>query len=202
MEQYGSFFGFYNGAYPVIIVKDIELIKNILIKDFGNFHSRGVTSGFSRTHHINKLNIQNSCGQRWREMRSLLSPAFTTRNMKKMFDLMEDCTMEFLGVAEALQASKEAFEARELFQRLTADVILRSAFGLKSNVQQKTGDSSIGEALYQHSLKHFQQFHNSWRNYLVACFPEFSVFGTSSCLSWQGLTRQEQTTSSVASWRS
>ncbi|XP_077528049.1 cytochrome P450 3A41-like [Haemaphysalis longicornis] len=162
-----SYFSFYNGAYPVIIVKDLDLIKNVLIKDFANFHGRGVTSGFARTHHINKLNIQNACGQRWKEMRSLLSPAFTTRNMKKMIGLMEDCTLEFLGIAEALEARAETFEARELFQRLTADIILRSAFGLKSNVQQKPADSSIGEALYQHSLNHFEQFRNSWRNYLI-----------------------------------
>lgn len=175
MDQYGSFLGFFNGAYPTLIVKDPELIKKIQIKDFGNFHSRGITSAFSQSHPTNRQSLTNASGQRWKEMRSLLSPAFTTRNMKKMFHLMEDGTKEFLGIIEGLASRKEAFEARELFQRLTADVILRSAFGLKSNVQQKKDATSIGEALFKNSQEHFQQFRHAWRTYLIACFPEFST---------------------------
>lgn len=174
MDQYGSVLGFFNGAYPTIIVKDPELIKKIQIKDFGSFHSRGITSAFSQSHPTNRHSLTNASGQRWKEMRSLLSPAFTTRNMKKMFNLMEDGTKEFLEILDGLGTRKESFEARELFQRLTADVILRSAFGLKSNVQQKKDATSIGEALFQNSQQHFQQFRQAWRTYIIACFPEFS----------------------------
>ncbi|KAH6943077.1 hypothetical protein HPB50_015448 [Hyalomma asiaticum] len=83
LEKYGDIVGFYNGAFPVLIIRDTELIKKIQIKDFGNFHSRGVSSGFARVHPINKRNLVNAPGERWKEMRSLLTPAFTTSNMKK-----------------------------------------------------------------------------------------------------------------------
>ncbi|XP_075557335.1 cytochrome P450 9e2-like isoform X2 [Dermacentor variabilis] len=168
--------GFYNGAFPVIIIKDPELIKKIQIKDFGNFHSRGVSSGFARVHPINKQNLVNTPGDRWKEMRSLLTPAFTTSNMKKMASLMDDCTNEFLGVLNSLHSQKKVFEARELFQRLTADVIIRSAFGLKSNLQQKREASkSASESLFRDSLRSFDQFRYAWMSFLTACFPEFAL---------------------------
>lgn len=174
MEKYGDFVGFYNGAFPVLIVKDPELIKKIQIKDFGNFHSRGVSSGFARVHPINKQNLVNTSGDRWKEMRSLLTPAFTTSNMKKMANLMDECTNEFLGVLKSLQSQNKAFEAREIFQRLTADVIIRSAFGLKSDLQQKKGSKSTTESLFQDSLRSFQQFRFAWMSFFTACFPEFA----------------------------
>ncbi|KAL1438417.1 hypothetical protein MTO96_048031 [Rhipicephalus appendiculatus] len=174
MEKYGDIVGFYNGAFPVLIVKDPELIKKIQIKDFGNFHSRGVSSGFARIHPINKLNLVNTPGDRWKEMRSLLTPAFTTSNMKKMANLMDVCTNEFLDVLKSLQTQDTVFEARELFQRLTADVIIRSAFGLKSDLQQKKGSKSTTESLFQDSLRSFEQFRCAWMSYLTSCFPEFA----------------------------
>uniref|UniRef100_A0A023FVQ7 Putative cytochrome p450 ixodes scapularis cytochrome n=1 Tax=Amblyomma parvum TaxID=251391 RepID=A0A023FVQ7_AMBPA len=174
LDKYGDYVGFYNGAFPVLVAKDPELIKKIQIKDFGNFHGRGVTSGFARVHPVNKHNLVNTSGDRWKEMRSLLTPAFTTSNMKKMAGLMDDCTNEFLGVLNKLHSQKKVFEARELFQRLTADVIVRSAFGMKSDLQQKSGENSTAESLLQDSLESFKQFRRGWRNYLIICFPEFA----------------------------
>ncbi|CAN8030682.1 unnamed protein product, partial [Ixodes persulcatus] len=83
VNKYGDVVGFYNGVTPMLIVKDLELIKNIQIKDFGNFHGRGVTSKLFRNHQVGKLKLINVDGDRWKYMRSLLTPAFTSSNMKK-----------------------------------------------------------------------------------------------------------------------
>ncbi|XP_037521943.1 cytochrome P450 9e2-like [Rhipicephalus sanguineus] len=174
MEKYGDLVGFYNGAFPVLIVKDPELIKKIQIKDFGNFQSRGVLSGLSQAHPINKLSLVNMPGDRWKEMRSLLTPAFSTSNMKKMANLMDACTNDFLDVLKFLHTQNKVFEARELFQRLTADVIIRSAFGLKSDLQLKKGNKSTTESLFKDGLRSFYQFRYAWMNYLTSCFPEFA----------------------------
>lgn len=83
-KKYGDVYGVYNGGTPMMIVKDLELIKKIQIKDFGNFHRRGEISTFSRTHKMKRLSLVNAYGGHWKEMRSLLTPAFTTSNMKKV----------------------------------------------------------------------------------------------------------------------
>ncbi|XP_054923749.1 cytochrome P450 3A4-like [Dermacentor andersoni] len=175
LDKYGDIVGFYNGAHPFLIVKDKELAKKIQIKDFHNFHSRGLSSSFARNHPINKHSMMNTEGDRWKEMRSLISPAFTTRNMKKMVNLMDDSTNTFLNVIEDMRSKHKAIEFRELFQRLTAEVMIRSAFGLQSNLQKKGRTNSTAGSLFQEGLETFQQFRREWINFLSACFPEFSV---------------------------
>lgn len=174
LEKYGDIVGFYNGGHPFLIVKDPALIKKIQIKDFNNFTSRGISSGFARSHPINKQSLVNAEGDRWKKMRSLITPAFTTRNMKKMVSLMDDASNELLDVIEALRSKHKAIEFRELFQRLTADVIIRSAFGLKSNLQRKGRTNSSTESLFQESLNTIQQFRRAWINFFTACFPELT----------------------------
>lgn len=175
LDEYGDIVGFYNGAHPFLIVKDVDLIKKIQITDFNNFHSRGLSSSFARSHPINKQSIINVDGERWKKVRSLAAPAFTTRNLKKMMKLMDDSTDEFIDAIEVMRSKHETFEFRELCQRLTADVMIRSSFGLKSNLLRKDGTNSIAESLFQESVKTFQQFRYAWINFLTSCFPEFSA---------------------------
>ncbi|XP_075724405.1 cytochrome P450 3A8-like [Rhipicephalus microplus] len=174
LDKYGDIVGFYNGAHPFLIVKDPELIKKIQIKDFHNFHGRGVWSSFASTHPINKGSILHAQGERWKKMRSLLTPAFTTSNMKKMASLIDDSSNEFLQVIESLRKKDEALEFRDLFQRLTADVIIRSAFGVESDLQQKDRMKSTTESLFRETLDSLLQFRRSWIHFLTACFPEFN----------------------------
>ncbi|CAN8001767.1 unnamed protein product, partial [Ixodes hexagonus] len=136
IKKYGDIVGFYNGATPMLIVTDLDLIKRIQIKDFSNFHKRGVTSQASREHEVSKLSLVNVDGDRWKDMRSLLSPAFTSSNMKKTSSLMDTCSDEFLEVLGSLHDQGEAFDIRKVFQKLTMDVIVRSAFGVQSDVQK------------------------------------------------------------------
>nr|XP_054923751.1 cytochrome P450 3A13-like [Dermacentor andersoni] len=178
LDKYGDIVGFYNGAHPFIIVTDPELIRKIQIKDFNNFTSRGMMSGFVRSHPIISQSMVHAEGDRWKKMRSLITPAFTTSNMRKMASLIDDSTNELLDVIETLRPKHQVIEFRQLFQRLTADINLRSAFGIKSNLQQKDRVNSSAESLFQESLKSFQQFRTAWINFLTACFPEFAFLWT------------------------
>ncbi|CAN7940037.1 unnamed protein product, partial [Ixodes hexagonus] len=172
-KKYGDIVGFYNGATPMLIVKDLNLIKRIQIKDFSNFHKRGVTSQASREHEVSKLGLVNVDGDRWKDMRSLLTPAFTSSNMKKISSLMDTCSDEFLEVLGSLHDQGEAFEIRKVFQKLTMDVIVRSAFGVQSDVQ-KTPETTGMNVIIKNILDGFSLFRTSWLTFLVSCFPELS----------------------------
>lgn len=190
MEEYGDLVGFYNGAHPFLIVKDPELIKKIQIKDFHNFYNRGMASGFERSHPVFKDNVINAEGHRWKRIRGLLRAAFTTRNMKQMVGLMDDSIDDFLDVVGFMGTKEGSIEFRELFQRLTADVIIRSAFGLKSDLLQKYRTKSTTEPLFRECLNLFQQFRQSWIYFLTACFPEFTPL-LRMIISWS--TRHKKT---------
>lgn len=74
-------------------------------------------------------------GQKWRDMRSTLSPAFTGSKTRQMFQLVVDCSEETIKVlqSEAVNSGSKPYvpELKDLFSRCTTDVIATSAFGIQ-----------------------------------------------------------------------
>lgn len=76
-------------------------------------------------------------GQKWRDMRSTLSPAFTSSKMKQMFQLVVECAEEsskiMLRDSTAIASKLYVPELKDLFTRTTIDVIASTAFGIQVN---------------------------------------------------------------------
>ncbi|KAL1430292.1 hypothetical protein MTO96_015171 [Rhipicephalus appendiculatus] len=170
--KFGDIVGFYNGGTPVLIVKNTELLRKIQVKDFGNFTSRGVVSVASRHHRIARTSLTNAPSERWKEMRSLMTPAFKSSSMKCMLSLIESCVDTFMKEVASKQTEAAAMEMRELFQRLSMDIIARSAFGMETGIQQSQGGTAADTllALIQDRLGEYK---NGWLMYFANCFPEF-----------------------------
>lgn len=72
------FIGVYGLLRPILFIRDPELIRTILIKDFTHFSNRGV--------HCNEdydplsAHLFTLCGSKWKNLRSQLSPTFFKRN--------------------------------------------------------------------------------------------------------------------------
>jgi len=124
-----KYVGVYEFNHPRILIRDLELIKSITLKHFDNFmdHYGFVSEDqdplFGR-------NIFILRGERWREVRSILSPAFTTSKMKSMFKLMSDCGVNFATYLAQLPAKSKSMEMKDVFSRYTNDVIATCAFGV------------------------------------------------------------------------
>lgn len=43
-EKYGKVWGYYEGDKPTIVLSDVDMMKEIYIKEFSKFHSRKVSS--------------------------------------------------------------------------------------------------------------------------------------------------------------
>ncbi|XP_049962953.1 probable cytochrome P450 6a14 [Schistocerca serialis cubense] len=122
------------GAYfftkPAAVVRDPDLIKKMLVKDFQHFHDRGLYINEDvdpLTGHLFLLP-----GERWRLLRNKLSPTFTSGNMKMMFPTMEKCGRELL---EVLGSAGEV-EFRDVLARYSTDVIASCAFGVEAHCLQ------------------------------------------------------------------
>lgn len=74
----------YCGAYfythPIALIMDLDLIKDILVKDFANFPDRGLYSN-PRDDPLSS-NLSTLDGDEWRKLRSKLTAAFTSGRMK------------------------------------------------------------------------------------------------------------------------
>jgi cytochrome P450 family 9 len=110
---------------------DPELIKQITIKDFDHFvdHRTQIDTEIDPLFSRNLFSIN---GNRWKAMRTTLSPAFTGAKMRLMFQFMTECTINHLDniLAEAKKKPQE-LEMKELFQRFGNDIIATCSFGIK-----------------------------------------------------------------------
>lgn len=75
-------------------------------------------------------------GEKWRDMRATLSPAFTGAKMRQMFELVIENSSEMVDFFR--QKAKQSgdgvdVEMKDLFSRYTNDVIASAAFGYKIN---------------------------------------------------------------------
>jgi len=91
--------GIFSFDKPILLIRDVELVKNILVKDFQYFIDRAISFDekldplFSRILFVIK-------GQIWRYWRTNLTPVFTSGKMKKMFYLVDTCGKELADCLE------------------------------------------------------------------------------------------------------
>ena len=134
-----SLIGIYGKSSPLLIIKDPDIIKDVLIRDFNLFPDRGIaTNGKNDPFSENLLNLEY---ERWRPLRNKLSPVFSSGKLKDMFYLITDCAEQFEKYVEKLAEKGEPVECRELTAKYTTDAIGVCAFGLNAN---SLGDENSG----------------------------------------------------------
>ncbi|XP_077276209.1 cytochrome P450 6B1-like [Temnothorax americanus] len=124
--------GIFNGRTPILIVKDPDLIKDILIKHFPMFADREHFAVHEKGEPLSQ-NLFNLESNRWRPLRAKLSPIFTSRKLKEMFLLISECTDHLVNYTEELASRNEPIECRELMAKYTTDVIGSCVFGIEIN---------------------------------------------------------------------
>nr|QCY41329.1 cytochrome P450 6PZ1 [Phenacoccus solenopsis] len=125
-----KFGGIFAVKKKTIIIRDPELIKNVLIKDFEYFHDRGTKVD----QEVDPLgyHLFNMRGEEWKNLRIKLTSTFTTGKMKMMFPLVNECGKKLNTVLANLPDS-EGFDIKDLAARFTTDTIGTCAFGLETN---------------------------------------------------------------------
>ncbi|XP_066978648.1 cytochrome P450 3A31-like [Macrobrachium rosenbergii] len=125
--------GTYNFYSPILYVCDPEMIKNIFIKDFDHFTDRRVfKSPCKRDQCMNDM-LSNENGEKWKTLRSIVSPTFTSGKMKNMFHLVCDKADALVAFSLAEAAKKSSVDMKFNFGRYTMDTIASCAFGLECN---------------------------------------------------------------------
>lgn len=124
------FIGIYLFFRPAILVRDSELVKNVLLNHFNHFHDRGVycepeTDPMSAT-------LFTLPGEKWKDLRHKLTPAFTSGKLKEMFSYIHNVGNELVKVVQPLAANHETIEIRDFAGRYVADCLASIAFGLEN----------------------------------------------------------------------
>ncbi|KMQ86496.1 cytochrome p450 9e2-like protein [Lasius niger] len=127
-----KYYGTTDLGTPAVFVRDPELIKDVLVKEFDHFHDHRSFVD-EKLDPIFGKNIFSLRGDRWREMRNTLSPSFTASKMKIMFDLISKCSSDFVNYLVDHPELCGAVETMQIFRRYTTDVIATAAFGISVN---------------------------------------------------------------------
>ncbi|XP_031631295.1 cytochrome P450 6A1-like [Contarinia nasturtii] len=123
--------GLYFFLSPVLLINDLNLIRNIFIKDFHYFWSRG--SFYNEKHDPLSANLFNLDYEKWRPLRSKLTPTFSSAKMKIMFNNTIAVANEFVDCLNRdIELNGEA-DVHEWFCRFTTDVIGACTLGIDCN---------------------------------------------------------------------
>ncbi|KAJ0175188.1 hypothetical protein K1T71_009329 [Dendrolimus kikuchii] len=119
--------GVYRMTTPCLLIRDLDIIKHVMIKDFDLFSDRGVE--FSKDGL--GANLFHADGELWRALRNKFTPIFTTSKLKNMLYLMTDRGDKFVHYIQSLKNSEQ--EIHGLVQKYTMATITACAFGLDLN---------------------------------------------------------------------
>lgn len=146
------FGGIFIGFEPVVVLTDLNLIKSVLIENFSSFPDHPF--------YLNEIDDPLSSmlfslrGERWRNMRTKLSPTFSNNNTRNMFDTVYSVGLNMLNYLEvnSVQTS-QPFNVKSLSLRFICDSIGSCSFGLDCGAFSQSDPPllRIAEVLFPHS---------------------------------------------------
>ncbi|XP_060525154.1 probable cytochrome P450 6a13 [Cylas formicarius] len=126
--KHGGFYIILNAVYMPL---DPNVIRNILLKDFNHFMNHGSyvnEEADPLTGHL--FNLEDD---KWRTLRTKLTPTFTSGKMKMMFQTFVICTKRLEEAINNRVARKEPTDLKEILASFTTDIIGNCAFGIECN---------------------------------------------------------------------
>ncbi|KAK9501864.1 hypothetical protein O3M35_012513 [Rhynocoris fuscipes] len=124
-----SVIGFYDFMKPSLIIKDIDLVEKVMIKDFMHFTDHGIEVD-EETNPLD-FGLFAMTGSKWRALRIKLSPIFTSGKLKYMYGAMNDCGNGLISLIEKeIEEGRTDIEIKEVVGRFSMDVIGSCAFGI------------------------------------------------------------------------
>ncbi|KAF5286960.1 hypothetical protein FQR65_LT12419 [Abscondita terminalis] len=120
--------GLYFFTNPVYLPVHVDYIRNVMAKDFRYFTDRGVYCNEKCDPLTGNLFFLN--GDRWKTVRTKLTPTFTSSKIKMMFPTLVQCAENLEKAVRSFCVRKVEFDVKDISSCYTMDVIGSCAFGL------------------------------------------------------------------------
>lgn len=125
-------FGIYMFYRPILVINDLMVAQDIMIKDFNNFHDRPMP--VDEENDPLSAHLFSVAGQKWRDLRVKFTPTFTSGKLKGMFPIIRSCgqTLEDYLIKNK-KTGVDVFEFRDLMARFNTNIISSVAFGIEND---------------------------------------------------------------------
>ncbi|KAL0830301.1 hypothetical protein ABMA28_002501 [Loxostege sticticalis] len=126
--------GFYIFHKPCLLLKDPQIIKQILIRDFDNFSNRHF-AGPQQKDSIGMINLFGLKNPAWRYLRKKITPTLTRGKLRQMLPLMMETGKPMMDHLDKLTVTQKPkmIDAQEVNYKYTADLIANVALGTKTD---------------------------------------------------------------------
>jgi len=164
------YYGVYQFNTPLLVIKDIDLLKELTIKNFEHFNAhREMVPADVDTLFGNALFFLK--GSKWRHLKTALSPSFTSSKMKGMFQLINDISMNLSDYYINQNKNLIEIEMRDVSSRFCNDVIVSSAFG---TAVDSFNDPNNDCFTYGQKLTNLREFPEIFRPVLCILAPKLA----------------------------
>lgn len=133
MDKNDKFFGIYMFHSPFLFLKDPELIKKVMIKDFDVFPNRYFSQNNPKDQASRNLfSIDNPD---WKHLRVKMSPLFTSGKLKKLFHLMVETSKTMVEHLEKQSETNSLItvDVKDVYMKYSTDIVSSLAFGVRTN---------------------------------------------------------------------
>ena len=155
------FYGVYFFGSPILVVKDAELAKQILVKDFDSFVDRNgeyMAKMFNTGLRVDKLFMEqmtNARGETWKNLRTTFTPIFTSGKMKAMMIFMQETCKRLIDDIDGYAKTGESFELKKPAGNFSMDTIASCAFGVDSQAFTNKDSKFVqyASSIFQQTVK-------------------------------------------------
>lgn len=126
-QKYGRLWGIYDGRQPLLAVMDTAMIKTVFVKEcYSVFTNR---RNFSLNGPLRDA-VSEVEDERWKRIRSILSPSFTSGRLKEMYPIMLQHSSNLIKSLQKKVEADEVIEVKEVFGPYSMDVVTSTAFSV------------------------------------------------------------------------
>nr|KAG5709741.1 hypothetical protein BaRGS_027766 [Batillaria attramentaria] len=133
-KKYGRTYGIYQNRIPLLVTSDLDILKEVLVKDFGHFTDRFINTIPLSPKEV-KAGVFFAGGDDWKRIRNIITPTFSAGKLKLMEHFINRCGVVLADSLRKEAARKNKADVKEYFGAYTLDVIAGTAFGLEVNSQ-------------------------------------------------------------------
>lgn len=144
---YGKVYGWFLFSKPQFVIADPVIANRICIKEFDSFPN-GLNLDFHNE--VQKRFLFALKDDKWRRVRNMMSPTFSSGKIRRMYSKLEDCARDLaLNLMENVDQDKLVIDLKSFFSFYTMDAITTCCYSLKL---KRAGLESIDKAASRDEL--------------------------------------------------
>ncbi|XP_017786537.1 PREDICTED: cytochrome P450 6j1-like [Nicrophorus vespilloides] len=124
--KYVGLFQFIN---PALLIRDPEIIKDIMIKDFNHFGKNDFEVDADHDPILGRNPFVLS-GEKWKAFRNMWTPNFTSGKLKQIFQFVK---IQSVKMNDYIENHQKCVDLKDLMKRFTIGNVASCAFGLEAN---------------------------------------------------------------------